>query len=585
MTITSTWSSVSVDLFPDLTDPSLVGAWMCDPASGKMIDLTVSGNDGTISGSTIEPTILGPMRRYLPNNGVAGTPLGPADAFPLNDVTVSFWMRIDPGATGNAYSINYYSGIADAWGIYHFGGGDIRIYDDIDNVGVWRYTTTIPQSKLIHCVAVMDSLENFLYADNVLLGSGEFSSDDWSSFAGTLCHGSRFLASPNIAEGIVSPLCIYNEAKDQNWVTEQYNKGARAIPFKTDSGAEVSIVTETSGNLSNTPFEIINGSWKMTQESFDRNFFNNTIITDGDMEAGDTSAWTAGNSAYLTKSTVEHTGVYSLSIREDGAVNPYAYQSALTVGQGYKVKGWARVQNENEMQPRLYCGTTLLWTGATSPDDTWEPFEVIFQADNTELRLYAWGNFFTSRVYWDDITVSTMDARHTAIECVAAGNCILPNSYAEATPTEMAFGTWDFWAYKGADANTSRIMLIASDNDVVTGATQNGYWVSLRSDEEVRLQHIANGAPALNLIQSGVGYIANNTWYRFRLTRDYEGVFVLYIRGGAYTDWTTVGTSAANLTETISNYTVLDLDAGDRFAYNDQAGGHGFTKYLGIPSM
>ena len=250
------YSYKTVDLYPDLKDPSLVGAWMMDPVNNTLVDLTSAGNDGTITMSTVEQTILGPMRRYLPNSGAAGSSMGAAHAFALNDITVSFWFRNDLSAAATAWLCNYYLNVSDAWGPRITGGNSIQIYDDIDNAGAQLYATAIVSGKLHNVVVVMDSLENLLYLDGVLIGSGTSSSDDWSSMAATLYHGDRASTGDNPVEGILGPLFLFNTSKDQSWVTEQYLKGAQAIPFKTEWGVPVSVGNETSGWVGNdqSPF-------------------------------------------------------------------------------------------------------------------------------------------------------------------------------------------------------------------------------------------------------------------------------------------------------------------------------------------
>jgi hypothetical protein len=428
-------------------DDALFGAWNMKPVGGLLVDQTVQGNDGIPgAASALERTILGDFRRYEPNSGAAASALGAANAFALGDLTVNFWLRTDLGAAANAQALNYRLGATDQWGIRVNVGGQLNIFDDIDNAGATLYATAVPLGKLVHVVAVMDSLENLLYADGVLIGSGTASSDDWSSYAGVLYHGSTTAAvSPFI--GIVGPLHIFNTAKDQDWVTEEYLWGARACQFKTDWGVKQSVGNEVANarvGHNSSPFEIISGTFQMTMD------------------------------------TIEDT---------------------------------------------------------------------------------------------EDVKT---------IEDIVAGVSVCPTSLFEATPTECAFGTHEFWAYKGADANNWQFMPIASDNTAVAGAAQDGYNITITGGESLRLQRIDNGAVGATLINSGAAYVANNTWYRIRLTHRYDGVFVLYIRGGAFTDWTVVGTSAADLTYTVGNYAVLDLDAGDKFAYSDRHGDHCFAKYLGV---
>ncbi|MHC4643874.1 MAG: LamG-like jellyroll fold domain-containing protein [Planctomycetota bacterium] len=407
-----------------------------------MIDVTPQGNDGTLMVSTVESTILGPFRRYLPNSGANATVLGGANAFPLNDVTVAFWCRKDLGSTSTDWIINYFQGFGtDAWGIRFIGGTNIGIYDDIDNADVSLYSTAVPRSKLVHITAQMDSLENLLYIDGTLVGSGTASSDDWASFAGTLYHGSRFAVSGPVA-GIVGPLQVFNEAMDQSWVTEEYLKGARAVQFRTDWGVRQSIGNETAGFLGvgSSPFDILSGTWQMSTD------------------------------------TIE--------------------------GRDVKV-----------------------------------------------------------------------------VECIAPGVVAIPTSYFEATPTEAAFGTHDFWVSK-ADASITYVIFIAGDDVAWNAATQNGYALQLNNTERVILGRITAGV-FTNLTVTAVDTVVPDTWYRFRIPRRYDGQFTTYMDGVAVT--ATGGTNpVTDLTHTTASHVVLDFDAGDKFAYSDRHGEHCFVKYLGV---
>jgi hypothetical protein len=245
------------------------------PADGSLVDLTGNGNDGTPGAfSVVEPTILGNFRRYLPNSGALGTTLGGANAFPLGDLTVFFWYLVEQTSTSTGWLVNYFQNTSDAWGIRIINGTSIGIFDDIDNAGASLYTTTVPRGKLISVAAVMDGLENRLFIDKTLAGSGTSSSDDWSSFPGILYHGDRETGAASApTDGIVSPIFLFNEAKDQAWVTAEDEKGAQAIPFMTDFGVQESLANQTGGRLGGpgnmSPFEIISGTWNIGHEWID----------------------------------------------------------------------------------------------------------------------------------------------------------------------------------------------------------------------------------------------------------------------------------------------------------------------------
>jgi hypothetical protein len=411
-------------------DEDLFGAWNMKPVNGVLVDQTVQGNDGAPGqASAVEDTILGLMRRYLPNSGSAASTLGAANAFALNDVTIAFWMRVDLAATAIAWIVNYFFNVADGWGVRINNGTAIQLYDDIDNANAILYTTAVPRGKIVHVVAVLDSLENLLYVDNVLAGSGTPALDDWSSFTGTLYHGERGNASGAV-EGIVGPLHVFDEAKDQAWVTQEYLKGARAIQFKTDWGVRESVGNETTNmrvGVNSSPFEINSGT----------------------------------------------------------------YQMSLDVIDGVPVK---------------------------------------------------------------------------VIECIGAGEIVCPTSLFEATPTEAAFGTWDFWL-SHANASTTICNIISAVN---TGAPAPGYHIRVTNAEVLELRENGVGV----IITAGTAF-GVDTFERIRLTRRYDGRFDLYLNGVNQGN-------ATDLTGMLSNFMVFDLDAGDKLAYSDQRGDHSFVKYLGV---
>jgi len=108
------------------------------------------------------------------------------------------------------------------------------------------------------------------------------------------------------------------------------------------------------------------------------------LLVDGDMEAGDTSAWTAVSNAILSKeSTDPQSGSLSMRIAYDDTSLPFAKQTILTAGQEYRVTGWAR--GDGTAAPYLGDGTTALWSGTNSA--SWQAFDETFTAINTDLRF------------------------------------------------------------------------------------------------------------------------------------------------------------------------------------------------------
>jgi len=125
------------------------------------------------------------------------------------------------------------------------------------------------------------------------------------------------------------------------------------------------------------------------------------LLTDGDMEASGTTAWTAMNNATLTKETGDpHGGTYSLKVAYNDTANPYARQSILTADKTYRLTGWAK--GDGTKAPWLRC-SSILWTGTTSTD--WQYFDTTFTAENVILDLGSYLDGAGQYVEFDDVSV------------------------------------------------------------------------------------------------------------------------------------------------------------------------------------
>lgn len=87
------------------------------------------------------------------------------------------------------------------------------------------------------------------------------------------------------------------------------------------------------------------------------------LAQDGDMEAADTSAWTAGNSAVLSKVSLDRKNKL-LQVRYGGVADPYASQNVLELGKLYFVR--FRVRTDQVHRPQLRDDSTVHWTGSLS---------------------------------------------------------------------------------------------------------------------------------------------------------------------------------------------------------------------------
>jgi hypothetical protein len=168
------------------------------------------------------------------------------------------------------------------------------------------------------------------------------------------------------------------------------------------------------------------------------------------------------------------------------------------------------------------------------------------------------------------------------IECVSDGINYLPTSFFLGNDIEDSFGDFEFWFYKGS-GTTPFVLFIA---DVIGGegaSGQDGYSIEFRnSDKTIRLREINNGSVS-NLFVTAGSFFIDDFWYKIKITRSNVGEFSVYLND-VLVDVT--GGSGSNpvtdLTNIISKYFILNLDAGDKVAYSDIQGNYSFIKRLGV---
>lgn len=170
------------------------------------------------------------------------------------------------------------------------------------------------------------------------------------------------------------------------------------------------------------------------------------------------------------------------------------------------------------------------------------------------------------------------------IECTTAGLLYIPNTIFNETASESAYGTWEWWMKSDSGgATTPRVIFISTIVGGMSASGQYGYDCQFRNPNGIfYFQESVNGSIS-DKFYSANGTITKGTWYKIKVSRTAGGVTSCYLNniltsitggGGAnpYTDTTT----------TASNYFILDLDAGDKFAIASQCGTYNFTKYLGV---
>jgi hypothetical protein len=168
------------------------------------------------------------------------------------------------------------------------------------------------------------------------------------------------------------------------------------------------------------------------------------------------------------------------------------------------------------------------------------------------------------------------------IECVTTGICQIPSAYFHGDDTQAAYGSFEFWVNKKADANTSIVGIIANVPESPVSANYSGYEFRIGSDEDIWLIRRTLGAGSFLMI-SNVGYVSFDAWNKYKITRSSAGEFTLYVNDALLDVSGGTGTNpATNNDHTESSFFVLNLGTGDKVAYASPNGDCSIVKYQGV---
>jgi hypothetical protein len=246
-------------------------------SDGKMQDLSGNGNHGTLSGGvTFERGVFDRSSRFNNSSAV----ISDASSIFTDDGTMSFWVKQNASENGD-YFINYFESSSDAWGAAFntTSGGVINLSNDIDNAGQLLYGTSLLSAANIwnHVVIVQDSLENKMYVNGQLVGSGTSSSGNLGSFAGTLYVGARSNAA-QFSDANICNIKVFTEAKDQAWVSNEYLQGAKIPRFyqsMVDVPPTLVNLTAAEDRIGETEFKVFTGQWRVSQDSAGQKWIEN----------------------------------------------------------------------------------------------------------------------------------------------------------------------------------------------------------------------------------------------------------------------------------------------------------------------
>lgn len=138
-----------------------------------------------------------------------------------------------------------------------------------------------------------------------------------------------------------------------------------------------------------------------------------TVMTDGNMEKAGTTDWSGWQSATLSKeNTSPQRGSQNLKVLYSSTATCYAIQTnALTVGETYRVTGWAR--SDGNRSPTVATSAATHWTGSTSVN--WQWMDTIFtNTGDHRIFLGAGGASAGQYTEWDDIRIEVYKGTPTS---------------------------------------------------------------------------------------------------------------------------------------------------------------------------
>jgi len=194
------------------------------------------------------------------------------------------------------------------------------------------------------------------------------------------------------------------------------------------------------------------------------------ILTDGDMEASDTSAWTAVNTTPTKEAGGVEDGKRILKLTRD-ASGAYVYQSVLTIGKTYKLDVWARGDGANNY-PMAYIGVAGA-VGTTSTE--WQHLTVIGVAEFGSVKFYAAGPSGYSE--FDNAYVTEYIGKQTNAE----SQMLADGDMEESDTSSWLFSQSILTKESGAAVDGARILRITND-----GATPYAYQPNITSGTDYK---------------------------------------------------------------------------------------------------
>lgn len=245
----------------DNSDSDLVAGYNMRIAGGKVQDVTGT-NSGTISGAVTQ--IKGIFGEGCSFDGTTGSiNAGTSPVHAGQAMTLKCIFRESLAGAGDDRFIQHNQGNDGAFGFFVNNG---TVTFRVDGGTEKDINVTLIRGKWHHLVGVIDGTggaELFVNGNSVGTATGMGT----TGAAATLYIGSRN-GSAEFFHGDIDSVELYNVAKDNSWVTNDYNKFAETLMYRDSlQDTNVSRANNTANFLENTEFKISTGTWQVKYDS------------------------------------------------------------------------------------------------------------------------------------------------------------------------------------------------------------------------------------------------------------------------------------------------------------------------------
>jgi len=276
-----------------------------------------------------------------------------------------------------------------------------------------------------------------------------------------------------------------------------------------------------------------NGQWKTTGAEVALNTWNHIVFTyDADSASNDPIIYINGQSVPITEDSTP-TGTRNTDVGDDLFIGNNTAETATFDGAIDQPQLWDTILTAAQATQLYAQGQKKLDLNFTGED--WN----VSVSNVTANFLENTGFEITSGTWQVDDSSAGKQ-----ITCVGTGII--------STPSQQAFGTWEFELSK--DAASNPLIGFVMDS-VQAGNAALGYQMTVTVDEAIFLRRITGGG-STTIFSTATGVLATDEFVRVVITRDASGTFEIFVNetsidtGGdtAYVD---------------SSFLVLQLDSGD----------------------